>query len=276
MPTARCIFLVGLLSLAAMAGDSTELFQKAPPDVDQALRERAKMFLQAHVDGKFRLADQYVADESKDAFFEAHKRRYDNFEIVKITYSEQYTKAVVLAACGAVMAMPASRTALPVKMPVKMYWKIVDGKWFWYVPPAPAFQETPFGKMKLPPGNPAGVSAPVAPAGFDQRPSLASLGQMASVDKNEVSLGPATPSATVILSNKMPGRMTARVEGPVPEGLKAKLEPQEVQAGETAKLILELADAAQLNSGPYTIRLLVEPINQVFVIKVNVPMPIKK
>ena len=70
--------------------------------------------------------------------------------------------------------------------------------------------------------------------------------------------------------------MTARIEGPVPEGLKAKLEPQEIQAGETAKLILELGDAAQLNSGPYTIRLLVEPINKVFAIKVSVPMPIKK
>lgn len=225
------------------------------------------MFLQAHVDGKFRPADQYVADESKDAFFDAKKRRYDNFEIVKITYTEQYSKAVVMAAC---------RIALPVKMPLTMFWKIVDGKWFWYMPPAPAFYETPFGKMVPRPGDSARVPAPAAPVGFDQRPSLASLNQMASVDKNEVSLGPAAPSATVVLHNRMPGRMTARIEGPVPDGLKAKLEPQEVEAGKTAKLILELGDAALLNSGPCTIRLLIEPINQVIAVKVRVPGRIKK
>ena len=146
------------------------------------------MFLKGHVDGKFRLADPYVADDSKDAFFEAHKRRDDEFEIVKITYSEKYTKAVVMPACGAVMGMPVSGTALPVKMPVKMYWKIVDGKWFWYMPPAPAFYETPFGKMVPRPGDPAGVSCSGCRDWIDQRPSLASLAQMASVDKNEVSL----------------------------------------------------------------------------------------
>ena len=85
MSIAHCVFLAALLSTAALAQGPADLFQKAPPEMDQALRERVAAFLQAHVDGKFRLADQYVADESKDAFFEAHKRRYRDFEIVKVS-----------------------------------------------------------------------------------------------------------------------------------------------------------------------------------------------
>jgi hypothetical protein len=273
MPIARYVLFAALLSLAAMSQAPSDLFQKAPPEVDQALRDRIMAFLQAHVDGKFRLADQYVADESKDAFFEAHKRRYRDFEIAKITYADNYTKAVVLAVCGTEMQLPTSSRPIPVKMPVTTYWKVVDGKWFWYLPPGPKTYATPFGTMKPGPDDPAGASVPSGPG---QAPSLAQLSQLVSVDKTVVSLSATSPSAVVVLSNKMPGKVVAAIEGALPDGLEAKLDRPELKTGETAKLTVKLVDAAKIASTSYTLRLRVDPLNQILAIKVNITLPAKK
>jgi len=276
MHFARFVLFAALLPLAAMAQAPTDLFQKAPPEIDQALRERVTAFLQAHVDGKFRLADQYVAEDSKDAFFEAHKRRYRDFEIAKITYSDEYTKAVVLAVCGTEMTIPGQQSPLPVKMPVNQYWKIVDGKWFWYLPPAPASYDTPFGKMKPGADNPPGAAGQQSPSGFGQGPSLAQLGQLAAIDKTEVSLSPGNPSAVATLINRLPGKATVHIEGDVPEGLDAKLDRTDLNGGESAKLTVKLVDATKLTTPPYTVRLRVDPLNQLFAVKVFTPPPNKK
>ncbi|MCE5306667.1 MAG: hypothetical protein LLG20_03400 [Acidobacteriales bacterium] len=275
MDFARFVLLASLLPLAGLAQAPTDLFQKAPPEIDQALRERVTAFLQAHVDGKFRLADQYVAEDSKDAFFEAHKRRYRDFEIAKITYSNEYTKAVVLAVCGTEMTIPGQTRPMPVKMPVNMYWKTVDGKWFWYLPPAPSSYDTPFGKMKPGADNPPGAAGQQSSAEF-QGPSLAQLGQLAAIDKTEVRLNPATPSAVATVVNRLPGKATVHIEGDVPEGLDAKLDRTEVNGGESAKLTVKLVNAAKLTTPPYMIRLRVDPLNQLFTVKVFVPPAQKK
>ena len=69
---------------AVFAQTPTDVFHKAPPHVDEALRTRVSQFLQAHVDGKFRNAIDLVADNSKDFYFAMEKRKYLSFEIVKI------------------------------------------------------------------------------------------------------------------------------------------------------------------------------------------------
>src|SRR5688572_11257827 len=78
-------------------GVPTDIFQKAPPYVDEALRSRVSEFLQAHVDGKFRLANEIVAEDSKDMYFAMEKHRYLSFEIVRIDYTNDFTRATVLA-----------------------------------------------------------------------------------------------------------------------------------------------------------------------------------
>jgi hypothetical protein len=276
MAAIHYVFLTGVLSLVSLAQGPTDLFQKAPPEVDQALRERVTAFLQAHVDGKFRIADQFVAEESKDAFFESHKRRYRDFEIAKVTYSEQYAKAVVLAVCGTEMQLPTSSQPIPVKMPLTMYWKVLDGKWFWYLPPAPSTYDTPFGKMKPGPDAPPGAANQTAPGGFGQAPSLAQLSRLAVIDKTEVALTPANPSTTVTLTNKLPGRLGVQIDGTAPVGLDATLDRTELNNGESAKLTLKLVDVTKLSDPPYTIHLRVDPINEVFAIKILLPQPAKK
>ncbi|MBM3748697.1 MAG: hypothetical protein FJW34_23225, partial [Acidobacteria bacterium] len=76
-----------------------DLFQKAPPAVDEAVRARVKQFFQAHVDGKFRAAAEVVAEDSQDAFFAANKPRCYSFEITKIEYLDEFTRATAVVAC---------------------------------------------------------------------------------------------------------------------------------------------------------------------------------
>ena len=180
---------------------------------------------------------------------------------------------MVLAVCGTEMQLPMNSRPIPVKMPLTMYWKIVDGKWFWYLPPAPASYDTPFGKMKPGPDDPAGAPAS---GGLGQAPSLAQLSRLVAVDKAMVSLSATAPSAVVVLSSRMPGKVTAGIEGALPNGLDAKLDRSELKTGETARLTLKLVDAAKIASSSYVVRLRVDPLNQVFPIKVNFVLPAKK
>lgn len=60
----RVAFLL-LFSVVTFAQQSDDLFEKAPPNVDEALRARITEFYQYFVDGKFRDADGLVADDSK-------------------------------------------------------------------------------------------------------------------------------------------------------------------------------------------------------------------
>src|SRR3954468_23727332 len=86
-------YLILLVVCGLHAQTATNPFDKAPPEVDAALRERIAKFYQAHVDKKPRLADQYVAEETKDFFFATSKPAYLSFHIDSIFYSDNFTKA---------------------------------------------------------------------------------------------------------------------------------------------------------------------------------------
>src|SRR4051794_20197122 len=85
----RYILALALLSCAYAQQTSP------PPEVDKALRERVKRFYDLHVEGKFRLLDPLIAEESKDDYYEAAKGKYLKFDDPMIEYSDSFTKAVV-------------------------------------------------------------------------------------------------------------------------------------------------------------------------------------
>ena len=128
--------------------------EQPPPEVDAALRDRITKFYQAHVDGKFRLADQYVAEDSKDTFFAMEKTHYLSYEIVRINYSDDFKKADAVVACRSDIYFQGHKVDM--KMPSVSHWKIVDGQWFWYIPPIKE-AKTPFGVMHF--GTDGGSSA---------------------------------------------------------------------------------------------------------------------
>src|ERR1700724_3603210 len=83
------------LASCLLAQRPADLFSKAPPEVDEALRARVAKFYQAHVDGKPRRAEELVAEDTKDYFYTARKPQYLSFQIIKIDYTDTFTKATV-------------------------------------------------------------------------------------------------------------------------------------------------------------------------------------
>ena len=102
----RTAFLSALGAVCLFGQAATDLFQKAPPAVDEALRARISKFFQAHIDGKFRQAEVLVAEDSKDFFYSANKPKYLGFEIKEIAYSENFTKAKATVVTQMIVMVP--------------------------------------------------------------------------------------------------------------------------------------------------------------------------
>jgi hypothetical protein len=257
-------WLLGML----LAQGQVDLFQKAPPEVDEALRARVTKFYQAHVDGKYRRADEVVAEDSKDAFFEARKPHYRKFELSRILYSDEFRKAKVTVICGTDMLIPLGGMRIPANVPITTTWKLVDGQWFWYIEPDTG-RETPWGTMKPGPEPAAGASA-MPPPPLPKGNELGALSGMVRVDKSEVRLPADTPGdAEVQVSHRMPGTVSLAMETPTVPGLEVKLDRRELKPGETARLSIHYAPPGKGPKPPAIIRLLIDPLSEVISIRLN-------
>ena len=135
------------------------------------MRERVRPFYQAYVDGKFRKAYDIVADSSKDDFLTASKPHYDGFQILKIAFSDDRTKATVTTEIHTTMLFWGR--VVPEKTTEDTHWEMVDGQWYWYRPGGepgrPSYnpaQQMLMGMFHMtPPGqnSPAGTPGGTAP-----------------------------------------------------------------------------------------------------------------
>ncbi len=223
----------------AMAQEAANLFEKAPPDVDQALRARIAKFYQAFVDGKFRLADALVAEESKDVFFAAEKKRYRSCETGNITYSDNFTKAKAVVTCDTDYFMMGRQ--IPIKLPISSQWKLIDGEWFWYVTP-PSEQETynsPFGPIKRPHDERAAGDPAAAP--IMTRDPAAVLAQVANgvhIDRTSLDFNTTTSSRQeIVIKNTMPGDVTV-IAGTGIKGLTIEPARSVIHSHQDLKLVI--------------------------------------
>ena len=157
--------LLALFAATLFAQNPDNPFDKPPADVDKALRERMYQFYHFHVTGEYRKAEALVAEDTKDFFYTRNKPAYLSFEISRITYSDNYTRAKAVVLCEQYVMMPGFADK-PLKVPTPSTWKLEDGKWYWWIDPE-ALRDTPFGKMKPRPWDtPAGTpdESPMAPA----------------------------------------------------------------------------------------------------------------
>ena len=143
----RAILLLSLGSFFLCSQTAVELFKKAPPSVDDALRARVNEFYQYHVDKKFRKADALVAEESKDMFYAALKQEPLSFKINEIQYEENFTKAKVMSLLKVDRGVPFGGGIVRMDLPVQSYWKVIDGQWFFYLPERPC-RPTPMGPCR--------------------------------------------------------------------------------------------------------------------------------
>jgi len=256
--------LVLLLVSGLWAQSPADVFNKPPADVDEALRSRIAKFYQAHVDKKFRQADEYVAEDTKDFYYQANKPAYLEFEIDKILYQDNFTKAKAIVKCKTYVPIPGFNE--PVMVQIPSTWKLENGLWFWYVDQSLG-RETPFGVMKPANGAQGGGPLPAMPSAEEIKRNL---WKNVQADKNQVQLRAGEESSDeVTISSKMPGSISLRLDYTKIPGFAVSLDHVELKSGEQAKLSLRYQPREQ--SGPKTseVRVIVQPTNQVIPIALS-------
>ena len=265
----RCCLL--LWAAGCLAQDPAALFDKAPPNIDEALRARVTKFYQAHVEGKFRAADALVAEDSKDAFFEADKTRCRSFNIMSVKYSDNFSRAVAVVACDTDFPMPMGRP-MAVKMPLRSQWKTVDGQWFWYLDPISEREVvTPFGIRN--PQNPQQPAAPTAPqvAPMD----VEGLFKQVKTDKQEVSFDPSAAGVNrVLVTNQMPGSISISLEPATLEGLDLQLDRTSLAQGQSAVLSIRYEPVKDRKPSAAVVRVVVSPLRMALPIQIRFGAPV--
>jgi len=246
-----------LIALCCQAQSPADLFSKAPPAVDEALRSTVSKFYQHYVDGKFRAATQYVAEDSQDIFFEADKRRCHRFEILKVDYQDDFTKANVLVNCATDILMPPLGVTR-VMMPLSSKWKIESGKWLWFVVPREGRQSA-FGDMK--PGEGSATDATI-PRG----PSVEDLMKMVTLDRGTMNVKAGEKkSEEFTVSNGMTGALKLTVAPGLPSDFKVRIVPAELKGKDTAKVTIEYdprTDKPRTAGMREELRIVAEPMNR--------------
>jgi hypothetical protein len=274
MRTSSLLFFTVCCGLAA-AQPASDTFDKAPPAIEEALRARVQAFYQAHVDGKFRKADDYVAEDSKDAFFAAEKNRYQSCDVSSIRFEEDFTKATVVTACKTEMFFHGEK--FPVTVPFSSRWKVENGNWFWYYV-ASNQKESPFGTWTAGPESEHG-RAPIVP------PDMNKLAQQilskVTIDRNEVTVEQDHDSRQEIhLKNDMMGAIQVSTDPTGLPGLTVRAEKAQVNPGEEVTIIVEFNfDDPEINcrpclvnpgvKPPMTVNIHTSPIQRDFPIKIN-------
>ena len=241
-----------------MAQNAADVFAKAPPEVDDALRARITKFYQFQVDGKGRQAEELVAEDSKDFFYNMAKPRFLSFEVRDITYSDNFTKAKAMIVVEMYVMMPGFG-AKPMKVPGSSLWKLDNGQWCWYVT-EDMLETTPFGKMK-PGAAPGAGGLP----DLKNAPTVASLAKQVQADKLRAALmagGPAS-SDQIKIHNSMPGSVRIELQHPDVRGLEIKADRTEIPSGENAVVSFRYVPGHGYPPRTLNVDCAVEPINTV-------------
>ena len=277
--------LLPLSCILAFSQDPTAPSESAPPAIDQALRARVTQFYSANISGKWRDAFQVVADDMQNQYLAASKDTYDRCDTVKITYTDNFTKATVRENCHGEYRWHNSH--IPATIPLTSTWKVVEGQWFWYYV-EPTEVMTPWGLSKAgPPDGKAPGSTTVntnIETALKDPASMAKaiLGQI-KIDKKEIHLlGYETSSDELHISNTMPGYISVKINcAPLP-GFHIKQANSEIGPKETSAIVFEYdAQEAKTTCGecyklpkPKLIaHIRIEPTAQVFSVKVTFAIP---
>ena len=252
---------VFLLAPAVVAQNAAEVFSKAPPDVDDALRARITKFYQEQVDGHPRLAEAIVADDSKDFFYSMAKPKFVSFEIRDIKYSDNFTKAKVMMVME--MYVPiAFFGSKPMKVPGTTLWKLEKGQWCWYIDPD-MMNTTPFGKMKSSTA-PGSSNSPAAQPDLTNIPTPESLSKQVRADKVRATLRFRTPSSDKItIHNGMPGAVRIELRHADVRGLEIKADRTEIPAGQDAVVSFHYQPGSGRPPHTLFVDAAVEPLNTV-------------
>jgi len=257
------ISVVALAAVALWAQNAGQPSPQPPPEVDKALRARVNEFCELHHQSKFRQAEQMVAEDTKDYFYNSGKPTYVSYEIKSISYNQDFTKATALVLCEQYLPAPGF-TGHTVKLLTPFNWKIENGQWMWYFD-KDALLVTPFGKMTLAPRPGENATAPGPPTPPPVIPmSIEQFLNLVKADKNSVSLK-AGGSDQVLISNGTAGVVNVAILQQV-RGVDAKLQSAVIPAGGKTALVVHAGEEA----GPGVLKVGVRPVGRTIAIKVTI------
>jgi hypothetical protein len=252
------LLLSFVLAPCLLAQNSADLFSKAPPAVDKALRARIAQFYQLHVDGKYRQAEALVAEDSKDFFYSANKPKYQGFEIKDIKYSDNFTKAKAIVVVQMIVVMPFFVADKPMPVPVPSHWELVKHAWYWYIPESERYL-TPAGQMH---GGPETMAAPVNPS-MPSKEKIETMMAPVRADKNDAELrGDIANSVQFVIANPSPGKVTLALRAPRGPGFEARLDTTELQPGAKATVTVDWKPGDYKVPKFANLTVQVQPINQ--------------
>jgi len=268
--TLRPFVFILAAALSAGAQEKTSLFTTAPAEVEKALRERVAGFYQPYVDGKFRGAEPFVCEDTKEQHYNQEKSKMRGFEVLKISFDDSFKKASVVTTVNTTILMRGQ--SIPTNAPMATTWKVEDGKWCYYYDPAMG-RPSPAGLMKAGPGSRTGMSV----GDMLKDPNII-LNQV-KVNKEKFLVNSWEKSAdTIIVTNGMPGSVTLSFQTESIAGLTYRLEKTELSAGESG-LIEVIYDPMDATAKP-TLRaiLKIDPLGRTLSIPIvfDIPEDVKK
>lgn len=252
--------VAAFVSCAVVAAQTkpTDVFDKAPPHLDEALRASVAKFFQAHVDAKYRQAEEVIAEDSKDFFYNMEKRHYFSYDIVRINYNEDFTKATVVTGVEVEWRSPRVGV-MRVKQPMTSLWKLENGRWSWYVVPQKDW-DTPWGRMNPGPDPPDNKMMALF-KGVD----IETVARQVAIDTTEIRLkGYEASEGRAVISNSMPGEITLRLTAPSAPGLEVKLDKTSLKSGDKATLSVQYNPATKDPKPSREVIVAVDPTGHVY------------
>ena len=229
--------------------------------MEAALRARVEQFYQLEIDKKFRQAEAFVAEDTKDDFYNGSKPAIKASSIQKIEWSDNNSRARVTLKQKIIVKTPFGDQEFEMLPPTT--WKLENGQWVWYID-HDAPRPTPFGLFPPTPGSTA--KAPVGPPPLPGKVDGAALMSEVTVDNTSVVLTTADPARTVTVSNDLPGSVTLKLDNPHLDGITVELEKTELKSGEKGTIRFRLAGDAKITG---VVRLVVSPLRKVVEISVQ-------
>jgi hypothetical protein len=216
--------------------------QQPPPGVEAELRARVSAFYQNFVDGSPRRAEAFVAEDTKDFYYGAQKLHYESFKVGKVTFSDGFTKAMVLVV-GKLEQRIAAETVL-MDRPQETHWKLEGGKWCWTYH-SEDYNLTPMSEGRNPPPATGGDPRPkdltpeaIRAAGQELLKNQGTEGTV-GLDTSVVTMRTDQVStAQVVFLNGSYGYAQLGLNGPIVRGLTAKWDKMGVPGHDKAVLTL--------------------------------------
>ena len=227
----------------------------ATAEAEKAVRARAEQFYQLEVEGvtnpsKFRQAEGFVAEDSKDYFYVSNKPTFKGFSYMRSEFTGNNTRAKVTVKIQAESLFPGVGAVI-FDVPSTSNWKLENGQWYWYFDKEDMLN-TPFGRMNPGPDPPKGIDM------TGKAPDLETLRSQVSIDRHTVFLTAAEPVQTVTVSNDLPGGVTLKIGDERIEGLTTELDKADLKQGEKAIIRFRRVAGAKPSG---IVRVIASPLN---------------